>query len=176
MNAETLTPIGLEAALDHSTLELPVRYGPTPLDVVWLPVVREQLPTFNVLGHRIRAVSEAEAVGAVLMDERPDASCESLGLDCQRILAASMKAELPVRDAKGAVIESVSDLLDADPNMYGPDYLVVFKNVKPGTLVTDDENGDRIYVSARTVTEAVGLALLRNPKLCYDDVLDHMEA
>lgn len=54
----------------------------------------------------------------------------------------------------------------------GPTYLVVFNQPieKP-----DDENGDRLYIAANSIEEAVGYALIANPTLTYNDIVDHME-
>jgi hypothetical protein len=53
-------------------------------------------------------------------------------------------------------------------------YLIVVKPDKAYLLTTSDPNEDRIAVGALTLAEALGKVLRDNPKLCYDDILDHM--
>lgn len=171
----TTTTVALEAALDHYALEFQVRTGPGALETEFCPLAPELLPTFTVQGHSFKAVSEAEAVGAVLMDALPAAKCAELGIDCERVLKDALLRELPVRLPDGSSADVRSNLA-SDEHREVATYLVVFKDPKPGTLTTTDPvDNDRLWVGARTVTEAVGIALLSNPQLAYDDVLDHME-
>ena len=55
---------------------------------------------------------------------------------------------------------------------YRATYLVVFNQP---VQYPDDENGDRYYIEASSVVEAIGKALIRNPGLRYVDIIDHME-
>lgn len=56
-----------------------------------------------------------------------------------------------------------------------PTYLIVVHQDKARLLATSDPNEDRIHVGAVTLAEAVGKVLMANPRLSYDDILDHME-
>lgn len=173
MNTESLTPaVAVEAALDHQTIQVPVFIRET---LTFAELRPNQLSTFSLQGFTFKALSDAEAVGIVLMDELPAFSCAELGLDCERLLHDSMTRLMPVTLEDGTEAEVPWSLTDPALLAYTPAYLVVFKDLQPGQLSTDDENGDRVTVSARSYIEAVGLVLLRNPQLCYDDVLDHME-
>lgn len=54
-------------------------------------------------------------------------------------------------------------------------YLVVAKSTALLDKVADDGNGDRDYLAAVSVEEAVGRFLIANPRASYADILDHME-
>ena len=58
-----------------------------------------------------------------------------------------------------------------------PTFLVVAKQEAKDRLdwVSEDGNGDRAYLGAKSVEEAVGIFLMKNPRLSYNDILDHME-
>jgi len=49
--------------------------------------------------------------------------------------------------------------------------VIVFKQ----PIETSDPNGDRLTLGASSIKEAVGIALMANPHLSYNDILDHME-
>lgn len=172
MTSDTLSAVAVEAALDHLAIQVPVYIGNHFEFAELLP---GNLSTFALQGHTFKALSDAEAVGIVLMDALPSATCAELGLDCERMLRDSIRRELPVRISDGTEASAVWDLTDERLQEATPTYLVVFKGIQPGQLVTDDDQGDRVMLQARSVTEAIGLVLLRNPQLCYDQVLDHME-
>lgn len=57
-----------------------------------------------------------------------------------------------------------------------PTFLVVAKSKALLDKVADDGNGDRDYLAAVSVEEAVGKFLMANPRARYTDILDHMEA
>lgn len=162
----TLDRLGLEVAVRLTANESP-RY---------LLVETAKLQNFRIAGYSVNALSEAEAVGAVLMTHLPDTSCAELGLDGPRIIEQAQLRQVPVVTEQGLSAEGESDLESTDPHS-APSYLVVFKDIKPGQLNKTDESedDDRVYCGARTIYEAVGLVLLQSPSLTYDAVLDHME-
>ncbi|GAB3644794.1 hypothetical protein [Ramlibacter alkalitolerans] len=66
-------------------------------------------------------------------------------------------------------------MTDTLPLEVVPTFLIVVRPEKAHLLATDDPNGDRVALGARSIFEAVGRVLVDNPHLCYDDILDHME-
>lgn len=67
------------------------------------------------------------------------------------------------------VVPILCSLESADDD---PTYLIVFKQPISNAHV---ENVDRLYIEAHCIEEAVGIALMQNPTLTYNDILDHME-
>lgn len=163
-------------SLDRLGLQVAGPLANAPENSDYLLVETSKLRCFTVAGYNVFALSEAEAVGAVLMHKLPYASCQSLLLECPRILEDAQCLEVPAVNALGDSVQVISDLDARDPSTM-PTYLVVFKDLERGQLNTssEDDESDRVYQAARTVYEAVGLVLLKNPQLTYDDVLDHME-
>lgn len=56
-----------------------------------------------------------------------------------------------------------------------PTYLVVAKSRTLLDKVAEDGNGDRDYLAAVSIEEAVGRFMMANPRVSYADILDHME-
>jgi len=56
-----------------------------------------------------------------------------------------------------------------------PTFQVIVEPGKAALLATPDPDGDRVYIGATSVAEAVGVVLMANPALRYADVLEHLE-
>ena len=56
-----------------------------------------------------------------------------------------------------------------------PTFQVIVEPGKEALLATPDPNGDRVYVGATSLAEAIGAVLMANPELRYADVLEHLE-
>lgn len=85
------------------------------------------------------------------------------------MMDANTETLVPVRTKHGDVVY----LPVADDET--PTFLIVVNEDKAAFLETSDPNGDRIAVGAVTIAEAVGKVLMDNPRLSYNDILDHME-
>lgn len=81
-----------------------------------------------------------------------------------------MSLDVPVKTAEG----QVEWLPVADDET--STFQIIVKSEKADLLDTEDPNGDRIYVGALSLEEAVGKVLMENPNLSYNDILDHFEA